>query len=414
MTDYKKTLQLPRTAFPMRANLPRREPGILQLWSDIGVEKRLRELRRNRPRFVLHDGPPYANGAIHIGHAVNKVLKDIVVKHRGLEGYDAPYRPGWDCHGLPVELQIEKKSNTPDAGLFRARCREYVGTQLEIQKRAFMRLGVIGDWSRPYLTMTPSNEADIVRAIGQLVQRGNIEHGVKPVHWCVNCGSALSEAEIEYASHVSPAIDVRFVAAAGSIERLGGFVLDGDRPVTCAVWTTTPWTLPSNMALCVHPDMEYAVFDCGKEYLIAARKLAADALARYGFDGAAEVGVFAGRELVGMRFEQPWGGQMVPVLGGEHVTEEAGTGIVHTAPDHGMDDFAVGVKAGLVPMDRVDERGRFRADVAHVGGERVFDANAAIVARLRDEGTLLCERPLEHSYPHCWRHHKPIIFRATP
>ena len=412
MTEYKDTLSLPRTGFPMRAQLPRREPGILGFWQERDIEGRLRRERHRRPRFVLHDGPPYANGPIHIGHAVNKILKDIVVKHRSLDGYDAPYRPGWDCHGLPVELQVEKKGGGSDAREFRRRCRAYVETQVAGQREAFVRLGVLGRWAEPYLTMEPGNEADIVRAIGQLVRRGVIEHGVKPVHWCLKCGSALSEAEIEYLDHTSPAIDVRFLA--DGVDRVGDVELDGRRALCCAVWTTTPWTLPANLALCVHPDMAYVVYDCGEEYVLVARKLAEAALERYRLAGAREIGEVAGRALVGMAFRGPWNDRVVPVLAGSHVTEEAGTGIVHTAPDHGVDDFNVGSAAGLTPLHLVDGRGRFVDGVDAVGGERVFDANAPIIERLRARGRLLCAGELRHSYPHCWRHHTPIIFRATP
>ena len=412
MTDYKDTLNLPKTSFPMRANLAQREPNILKNWQDNDVEAQLRLERKNRPRFVLHDGPPYANGRIHIGHAVNKILKDIVVKNRSLEGFDAPYRAGWDCHGLPVELHIEKKYKLKDDVEFRKKCREFVTQQVELQKESFIRLGIISRWQDPYLTMTPSIEADIVRSIGQLVRQGSIIHGVKPVHWCLQCASALSEAEIEYRDHRSPAIDIRF--SAQGLTKLGTLSLKPEKTVSCAVWTTTPWTLPANQALCVHTKMEYAVIETAEEYLLLASSLAEAALARYELGSTKTIGVVQGQDLLGLQFSEPWNGKPVPVLAGEHVSDDTGTGIVHTAPDHGMDDFVVGQANHLSPFNLVDHRGKFRADLAHIGGLNIFAANDVIVQHLRESKKLLCAQSLDHSYPHCWRHHKPIIFRATP
>ncbi|ROR35114.1 isoleucine--tRNA ligase [Inmirania thermothiophila] len=422
MADYKDTLNLPRTEFPMRANLPRREPEILARWEAMGLYARVREARRGRPKFILHDGPPYANGAIHIGHAVNKVLKDIINKSRLLAGYDVPYVPGWDCHGLPIELHVEreigKAGEAVDPRTFRRACRAYAAEQVERQKRDFKRLGVFGDWERPYLTMDFRCEADIVRALGRVIANGHVVRGAKPVHWCAECRSALAEAEVEYEERTSPAIDVRFAAvdAAAFAARCGA--VDEEAPLAVPIWTTTPWTLPANQAVALHPEVDYVLVaaEIGgrRERLLLAEALAGAALARYGADRHEVLGRCKGAALEGLRLRHPFQAREVPVILGEHVTVEAGTGAVHTAPGHGQEDFEVGRRYGLPVDNPVGDDGRFLPGTELFAGEFVFEANDHVVEVLRARGALLAHEPIRHSYPHCWRHKTPIIFRATP
>ena len=425
MSDYKHTINLPATRFPMKADLAQREPAMVAAWEERGIYAKLRERARGRPRFVLHDGPPYANGAIHIGHAVNKILKDIIVKARSLEGFDAPYIPGWDCHGLPIELQVEKQHGRAggklDAAAFRAACRAYAAEQVDLQRRDFKRLGVLGDWERPYLTMSPRYEAQQIRALGRIIRHGHLYKGVKPVHWCLDCRSALAEAEVEYAERTSPAIDVAFrvvdLADLGKRFALAPGAL-GAEPVDLVIWTTTPWTLPANQAVALRDDIRYALLEAEiggqPRRLILAAELIEACLGRYGASGHRLLAAADGRALEGLVLEHPFQGREVPVILGEHVTLEAGTGAVHTAPGHGQEDFAVGRRYGLAVVNPVGNDGRFLPDTPLVAGLRVEEANPVLIEVLRSHGRLLAHQPLTHSYPHCWRHKTPVIFRATP
>ena len=417
MSDYKHTLNLPSTAFPMKANLARREPERLAQWQAMGLFERIREARAGRPKFILHDGPPYANGDLHVGHAVNKVLKDIVVKTKTLDGFDAPYVPGWDCHGLPIELNVEKKVGKPGAKLsaaaFRARCREYAQRQVDRQREDFMRMGVIGDWARPYLTMDYAAEADIVRTLGRLIARGHLHRGRKPVHWCLDCASALAEAEVEYAERRSVAIDVAFAACdSAAINAVCG--APGDAPVAIPIWTTTPWTLPANRAVSLHPDFAYVLLEGAGQRLLVAADLAAACARRFGLGEPIILGRCPGRALEHQRLQHPFLERQVPVVLGDHVTLDAGTGAVHTAPAHGLEDHAVGQRYGLPVDSPVTANGVFCQGTPLFAGQHVFRAGTAIVEALRARGALLHHEDYPHAYPHCWRHKTPLILRATP
>ena len=423
MSDYKHTLNLPQTGFAMKANLAAREPGMLARWKAEDVYGRIRAARAGQPKFILHDGPPYANGEIHIGHAVNKILKDIIVKARTLDGYDAPYVPGWDCHGLPIELNVEKKVGKAGAKIshqeFRASCRDYARSQVQRQREDFIRLGVLGDWEHPYLTMDFGFEADIVRALGRIVANGHLQKGVKPVHWCMDCGSALAEAEVEYQERSSPAVDVRFQALdPAAVGQAFGAVLASDARVSLPIWTTTPWTLPANLAVALHPGLPYVLVRAGvganAEYLVLAEALAQQALARYGFDEFEFLGEAVGAALEHQLLQHPFLDRRVPVILGQHVTTDTGTGCVHTAPGHGLEDFLLGQQYGLEVLNPVDGRGVFIDGTPFVAGEHVFKANATLIELLRTRGALLHEEAHQHSYPHCWRHKSAVIFRATP
>ena len=420
MSDYKKTLNLPQTDFPMRGNLPKREPERLARWEAEDLYAKVRAARKGAPRFVLHDGPPYANGDIHIGHAVNKILKDIIVKSRLLSGYDAPFVPGWDCHGLPIELQVEKLHGKAGADLppaeFRRACRDYALSQVERQRTDFKRLGVLGDWAHPYLTLEPRFEADVLRALGRIVANGHLSRGEKPVHWCIDCRSALAEAEVEYEEHTSTAIDVKFEAVdpAEAVARFDLLDGPGEGPVSIVIWTTTPWTLPANQAVALHPDFDYLLLQAGGQRLIVARELADAARLRWGIEEAQVLGTARGAALEGLRLKHPFYDRVVPVILGEHVTSEAGTGAVHTAPGHGQEDYVVGQRYGLPVDNPVGPDGRFYAETPLVGGLSVQEANAVVLEALQKRDRLLCREEIRHSYPHCWRHKTPIIFRATP
>ena len=429
MPDYKKTLNLPQTGFPMRANLAAREPELLEYWEQIGLYARLRVERRGCERFILHDGPPYANGDIHIGHAVNKILKDIIVKARSLNGLDAPYIPGWDCHGLPIEHVVEqrlgKAGDRVDASAFRKACRAYALEQVGRQRRDFCRLGVIGDWDNPYLTLDFNVEADIIRALGRIIAEGHLERGFKPVHWCTECGSALAEAEVEYEDRPSAAIDVRFplVAAADLLARCRTQPSRGTRqPLSVVIWTTTPWTLPANHAVAVNPDFAYALVEMkstlpsgpGRELVLIADELVASATRRYGVAEFAVVGRCRGAALEHLELHHPFYDRTVPIVLGSHVTLEAGTGAVHTAPGHGLDDYLVGQRYGLPVDNPVGPDGRFVPGTLFFEGQFVDSANERIIELLREREMLLHVERVRHSYPHCWRHKTPIIFRATP
>ncbi len=433
---YKSTLLLPATDFPMRGDLPKREPDTLARWEAEDLYARIRDAAVGRPRFMLHDGPPYANGQIHLGHAVNKVLKDIIVKSKTLSGFDAPYIPGWDCHGLPIEIAIEKKfgkvGDKLDAAAFRQKCREYANSQIDLQRVDFKRLGVLGEWDDPYKTLDFRYEANELRALAAIIGNGHLARGVKPVHWCFDCGSALAEAEIEYADKTSPAVDVAYAARDGAdIARRFGVALPDGVEVAVPIWTTTPWTLPASLAVSLGPDIEYALVEGPahggrRRWLVLASALAEAALKRYGVEDVAAHGHAKGEALAGAVFGHPFYAERdIPVLLGAHVSDEDGTGAVHTAPGHGQEDFAVAQATGLLDayslgqLNPVDGRGVYLASTPPIGdvalaGVHIWKANALIVDALRESGALLAHRDIRHSYPHCWRHKTPIAFRATP
>jgi len=401
----------------MKGNLAQREPEMLKHWQEMDLYGQIRQARQGRDKFILHDGPPYANGDIHLGHALNKILKDFIVKSHNLDGYDAPYVPGWDCHGLPIEHQVEKKvgraGQKVDAQTFRRKCREYASKQVERQKADFIRLGVLGDWDRPYLTMDFGTEANIIRALGLMISAGHLVKGYKPVYWCTDCGSALAEAEVEYENKISPQIDVRFrVDDTNRINEL--FKVDDKKIASIVIWTTTPWTLPANQAVAVHPDFDYVLVDDGEERFILAESLLASCLERYGIGDYQITGRAKGRQLENLLLHHPFYDRLVPVILARHVTAEAGTGAVHTAPGHGHDDYVIGIQYDLPVDNPVDGRGVFIDTAELVGGLHVDKANNAIIEMMRENGALLLVDKLEHSYPHCWRHKTPIIFRATP
>ncbi len=415
MPDYKSTLNLPDTPFPMRGDLAKREPGWVKSWQEHKRYEAIRRAAAGRPKFILHDGPPYANGDIHIGHAVNKILKDIIVKAKTLSGFDAPYVPGWDCHGLPIELQVEKTHGKAiEPAKFRELCREYAAVQIERQKADFIRLGVLGDWDHPYRTMDFQFEADTLRTLGKVQQAGYLYQGAKPVHWCVDCGSALAEAEVEYEDKTSPAIDVGFAVADRADLAKRFDIATIDEPVQVVIWTTTPWTLPANQAVTLHPEFQYALVRTSKGLLILADSLRESALTRFGLNEGAEVIAHTtGQALEGVLLWHPFQQREVPVIVGDHVTADAGTGAVHTAPGHGLDDYVIGSRYGLKVDNPVDNDGRFYATVPLLGGMSIWQANPLIIETLQASGNLLAHEKMLHSYPHCWRHKTPIIFRAT-
>jgi isoleucyl-tRNA synthetase len=422
MSDYKHTLNLPETEFPMRGNLAQREPKMLKKWTEEGLYAQIREAKKGNKPFILHDGPPYANGDIHIGHAVNKILKDVIVKAKTLSGFDSPYVPGWDCHGLPIELQVEKKVGKPgkkvSAAVFREKCRAYAERQIEGQKKDFIRLGVLGEWDKPYKTMDYQSEADIIRMLGNIVRSGHLEKGFKPVHWCTDCGSALAEAEVEYQDKVSPSIDVRFVVSNQTdiAKAFGGEFGEGTASVV--IWTTTPWTMPANRAVCLHPDLTYSLIqaerDGQRERLVLASDLVDDCMQRFGIDNFSILATCQGGELEKISLLHPFYDFSVPVILGDHVTTESGTGCVHTAPGHGVDDFNVGRNYDLEVANPVGANGVYLESTEFFAGQHVFKANASIIDVLNEKGMLMHHYSYEHSYPHCWRHKTPIIFRATP
>ncbi|WP_145141555.1 isoleucine--tRNA ligase [Pseudomonas duriflava] len=416
MTDYKATLNLPATDFPMKAGLPQREPQTLKFWNEIGLYQKLREIGQGRPQFILHDGPPYANGNIHIGHAVNKVIKDIIVRSKTLAGYDAPYIPGWDCHGLPIEHKVEitHGKNLP-ADKTRELCRAYAAEQIEGQKADFIRLGVLGDWDNPYKTMDFANEAGEIRALAEMVRKGFVFKGLKPVNWCFDCGSALAEAEVEYADKKSPTIDVAFPVA--SADKLASaFGLDSLPKVAYAViWTTTPWTIPANQALNVHPEFTYALVDVGDKLLVLAEELVESCLQRYGLEGQV-IGTTSGAALELVEFKHPFYERCSPVYLADYVELGAGTGIVHSAPAYGEDDFHSCKRYGMSNDDilsPVQSNGVYVDSLPYFGGQFIWKANPAIVEKLNEVGCLLASETITHSYMHCWRHKTPLIYRAT-
>lgn len=424
MTDYKSTLNLPHTEFPMKANLAQREPAMLERWKELSLYQKICEKNSGKPKFILHDGPPYANGELHLGHAINKALKDFVVKSRQMSGFDAPYVPGWDCHGLPIEHNVEKKKGKAGQKIgfseFRQACREYAAAQVEIQKNGFIRLGVFGDWDNPYLTMNFQTEADIVRSVGKIVENGHLVKGFKPVYWSVVGASALAEAEVEYKDKQSFAIDVRFPVASRSafLAALDNELVDDGQPLSVVIWTTTPWTLPSNQAVCLHGELDYALVSCdlgaGSERLLIAKDMLADVMSRYGANDYAIEASAKGAVFENLELQHPFVDKKVPLLLGDHVTTEAGTGAVHTAPDHGLDDFYVGQKYGIGTLNLVDEHGVFTAGAGQFAGEHVYKVDEKIIEALKAAGALVTEETITHSYAHCWRTKTPLIYRATP
>lgn len=417
MSEDKKKypLNLPDTLFPMRGDMAKREPQMLARWQAQQRYQKIRAAKQGKPKFILHDGPPYANGDIHIGHAVNKILKDIIVKSKTLSGFDAPYVPGWDCHGLPIELMVEKKHGKAiPAAEFRQLCRDYAKEQIERQKKDFIRLGVLGDWDKPYLTMDFKTEADIIRALGKINENGYLYQGYKPVNWCLDCQSALAEAEVEYEDKTSSAVDVAFeVVDKVALAKAFGAALPNDAKISVVIWTTTPWTLPANQAVSVHPDFEYALVKTSKGHLVLVGELLDSCLQRYELTGEV-LARCKGSALNLIQLQHPFYERRVPIICGDHVTLEAGTGLVHTAPAHGLDDYFVGQKYGLPTDSPVADDGKFVAALPLVGGLFVWKANDAVVAALQESGHLLCLKKIQHSYPHCWRHKTPIIFRSTP
>ena len=418
MPEWKNTVNLPRTGFPMKANLQSAEPEWLARWQEMDLYGQIRESRAGRPKFVLHDGPPYANGRIHIGHALNKILKDFVVRSRTMAGYDAPYVPGWDCHGLPIELKVDRelgpKKRDMSVADFRRECRRFADEYVQIQREEFERLGVLGHWSRPYLTMNYGYQAAIVRALGTFVEKGMVYKGKKPVHWCIRCRTALAEAEVEYEPHVSPSIYVEFRLALSCADELAMRVPElAGRYVSTLIWTTTPWTIPSNLAVAFHPDYMYGAYPVGNTHVIVAQALAERVGEATGRSLGEPIATFPGAAMDRLVFRHPLYDRDSLGILGDYVTLEQGTGVVHTAPGHGSDDFRTGVKYGLDVYAPVNEGGRFLDMVERFGGQGVFDANPQIEAALKDRGRLWHRESFEHSYPHCWRCQHPVIFVAT-
>jgi isoleucyl-tRNA synthetase len=428
VTDYKSTINLPVTGFPMKADLAKREPEMLAAWERDDVYGKIRKVAKGRPTFILTDGPPYANGALHLGHSLNKILKDIIVKSRTLDGYDAPYVPGWDCHGLPIEMQVEKTHGRVgqkiNAKAFRAACRDYALKQVDLQRSEFKRLGVLGDWDHPYLTMAPRFEAEQLRAFSLIIKNGHLYKGFKPVHWCLNCRSALAEAEVEYEDKTSPSVYVRFavVDRADLARRLGISPEQqqslSDEPTSLAIWTTTPWTLPANRAVAVHPQFSYSMveFELGgrRERLLLADELVPAVMQALGVTTWVAIAQAKGEALEYLTLQHPFFERQVPVILGDHVTLDTGTGAVHTSPGHGLEDYIVGRRYNLEIDNPVGGDGRFLPGTPMFEGEQVFDANAHIIKVLIENERLLKDEPYHHSYPHCWRHKTPVIFRATP
>ena len=417
MADYRKTLNLPDTPFPMRGDLAKREPGWVKDWQHKQRYQKIRAASQGRPRFVLHDGPPYANGDIHIGHAVNKILKDIIVRAKTLAGFDAPYVPGWDCHGLPIEHQIEKLHGKGIAAdKVRVLSRAYAAEQVERQKNDFIRLGVLGDWDHPYLTMDYKTEAAEIRALGTMLSNGWVFKGLKPVNWCFDCGSALAEAEVEYEDKKSDAIDVAFFCAQAD-QLAVAFRLDRlPKPAFAVIWTTTPWTIPANQALNIHPEFDYALVDVGDKLLVLAADLVEGCLTRYGLQGSV-VGTAKGTRLAGIEFRHPFYDRASPVYMAEYVGVDAGTGIVHCSPAYGVDDFMIWRANGRgfdEILNPVQGNGVYVPSLEFFGGQFIWKANPNIIEKLRETGALLKHETITHSYMHCWRHKTPIIYRATP
>lgn len=419
MTDYKNTLNLPETGFPMRGDLAKREPAMLQNWYDKELYRKIRQVKKGKKAFILHDGPPYANGKLHIGHAVNKIIKDIIIKSKGLSGYDSPYIPGWDCHGLPIEQKVEEQVGKPGVKVtpaeFRQICRDYAASQVELQKADFIRMGVLGDWQNPYRTMNYDTEANIIRALGKVIKNGHLVKGAKPVYWCTDCMSALAEAEVEYYDKSSPAIDVKFKATDNQAVA-NKFGINTDLTINAVIWTTTPWTLPASRGIALNETVEYQLVQINdKECLILAAELVESVMKRADITDWTILGSCHGKDLELLRFKHPFLDFDEPIVLGEHVTVDAGTGAVHTAPGHGAEDFIVGQKYGLEVANPVGGNGCYLPGTgAGLDGLFVFKANKVVVELLKERNALLHFENIEHSYPCCWRHKTPVIYRATP
>ena len=412
--ELKNTLNLPNTNFPMKANLPQNEPKILARWEEMGIYERIQDVRKGLPVYVLHDGPPYANGALHLGHALNKCLKDFIVKSKSMAGLDAPYVPGWDCHGLPIEIKVDQQLGKKKLQLnpteVRLECRKYAQKFLDLQREQFKRIGVFGRWDNPYSTMTPGYESVVLRTFYDFLEKGFVYKGLRSVYWCIYDKTALAEAEVEYENHTSPTVWVKYAMADDPAALDPALV---GKKVFTIIWTTTPWTLPASMAVAFHPDEDYVALESRGEVYIVAAKLAQDVIAKCQLEDAREIAGFPGRRLERINFRHPFLDRNVLGVLAEYVTMDTGTGVVHTAPSHGADDFLTGLKYNLDATSRVDEAGILHEGLPEYEGKKVFDANASIVELLKSRGVLLHTENIEHSYPHCWRCHNPIIFRAT-
>src|ERR1700676_4026454 len=412
--ELKKTINLPQTAFPMKANLPQNEPKMLERWEQMRIYERIREARKGAPRYILHDGPPYTSGPIHMGTALNKCLKDFIVKSKNMAGFDAPYVPGWDCHGLPIEIKVDKELGGKKLQMkptdVRAECRKYAEKFLDLQRGQFKRIGVFGRWDRPYSTMTPQYESVVVETFFSFYEKDFVYKGLRAVYWCMHDETALAEAEVEYENHTSPTVWVKY----GLLDDPAKIdaALAGKK-VSTIIWTTTPWTLPASMAVAFHPDEEYVALESGGEVYIVASKLAADVMEKCNLSDPHELSHFAGRKLERLNFQHPFLDRKVLGVLADYVTMDTGTGVVHTAPSHGAEDFITGVKYGLDATSNVDEKGILRNGLPEYTGKRVWEANQPIMDLLKSRGAWLHAEKTEHSYPHCWRCHNPVIFRAT-
>ncbi len=415
MSDYKKSLNLPDTRFPMKANLVQREPEMLKRWEQMDAYKLMVQASGKKGRYVLHDGPPYANGHIHMGTALNKILKDIIVKSQNMQGFAAEYVPGWDCHGLPIELKVEhelgEKKKTLPAHVVRKECRKYASKYIDIQRKEFKRLGVFGTWEKPYMSMDPSYEAATAHALADVSDAGNLARSKKPIYWCCSCNTALAEAEVEYYDHKSPSIFVRFSLNDAGIAKL--FPKANVDKTFAVIWTTTPWTLPDNMAVCLHPEFLYTLIEHEGNFYLVAKELAENCAKIFGFENYTTHGEVQGSELEGLVANHPFYERKSPLVLGEHVTLDAGTGCVHTAPGHGREDYEVGLKYNLEIYSPLDDAGRFLDSVQFFAGLTVFESNPKVIEKLEEVGNLLASEQISHSYPHCWRCKKPVIFRAT-
>ena len=416
--NYRDTLNLPETELSMKAGLPKKEPEIINLWNDIDIYKRIRELRKDEESFILHDGPPYANGSIHLGHSVNKILKDITIKSKTLLGKNAPYIPGWDCHGLPIELNVEKKHGkrselVQDKGKFQEACKEYALTQIENQKKDFIRLGVFGEWDNPYKSLDSSFEADAVRALGKIFNGGHLQKGEKPVHWCQDCRSSLAEAEVEYQDKVSKSIDVAFKIDDESLKEVKNiFGFQGGESISFIIWTTTPWTIPSNVAICINPELDYSLIQIKNSYYVIADLLFDSCVERWSVD-ALKVSTTKGSNLKNIKFYHPFLDRKSTLLHADHVTTEAGTGCVHTAPAHGMDDFLICKKNHIETFKALDNNGLFKAEIDFIAGLPPLKADHLVIEKLDEKKALINCNDYQHSYPHCWRHKSPLVFTST-
>ena len=416
--NYRDTLNLPQTELSMKAGLPKKEPEILDFWDDIGLYEKIRQQNLNNKKFILHDGPPYANGAIHLGHSVNKILKDITIKSKTLQGLDAPYVPGWDCHGLPIELNVEKKHGkrselVQNKKMFQEACKEYAITQIESKKKDFIRLGVLGEWDNPYKSLDSSFEANAVRALGRIYEAGHIEKGEKPVHWCQDCGSALAEAEVEYQDKTSKSIDVAFKANEQSLKKLNEVfatnIVDG---ISFVIWTTTPWTIPSNVAVCINPELDYALIKLDGKHLVIAEAMIELCMERWGTTSEL-VSKTLGKNLVDISLIHPFIERNSELLHGDHVTTEAGTGCVHTAPAHGLDDYFICKKHGIETFKALNSKGFFKEEFEFIAGLPASKADPLVIEKLNEVKALVNCEDFLHSYPHCWRHRSPLIFTST-